>query len=72
MNTLTITHLKVNGQAHIACTDTNELHFSVWVEGAAETMRLRLMEGDALCWDSGTLPWQPYYAATLPLKSKTR
>lgn len=72
MNTLTITHLKVNGQAHIACTDTNELHFSVWVEGAAETMRLRLMEGDTLCWDSGTLPWQPYYAATLPLKSKTR
>ena len=72
MNTLTITHLKVNGQAHIACTDTNELHFSVWVEGAAETMRLRLMEGDALCWDSGELPWQPYYVATLPLKSKTR
>ena len=72
MNTLTITHLKVNGQAHTACTDTNELHFSVWVEGAAETMRLRLMEGDTLCWDSGTLPWQPYYDATLPLKSKTR
>ena len=69
---LSITHFKINGQSHTALSDHSTLHFSVWVEGAAETMRFRLTQGEILCWDSGTLPWQPYYSAVLPLESKNR
>ncbi len=68
---LSITQFKINGQTHTALTDTSDLHFSLWVEGAAETMRLCLLQGDTLCWDSGALPWQPYYSANLPLERKT-
>lgn len=68
---LSITQFEINGQTRTALTDTSDLHFSLWVEGAAETMRLCLLQGDTLCWDSGMLPWQPYYSAALPLESKS-
>lgn len=39
MNPLTITQLSVNGQTHTALTDTGQLHFSLWVKGAAQSLQ---------------------------------
>ncbi|MBR5572836.1 MAG: family 78 glycoside hydrolase catalytic domain [Oscillospiraceae bacterium] len=72
-NALSITQFTINGQTQLALTDHNDLHFSVWVEGAAETMRIVLLQDASVCWDSGTLPWQPYYhASSLSLLPKKR
>lgn len=56
---VTITGFQINRMADAAVSDRNTLHASLWVEGAAETMRFRLREGETLLWDSGPRPWQP-------------
>lgn len=70
---LAITNFQINGQERTALTDSAELSFSVWVEGAAQTVRLRLFRGEQLCWDSGDAPWEPQVCFSgLPLTPKTR
>ena len=70
---LAITHFQINAQEHCALTDRADLVFSVWVEGPARTMRLRLICGEHLCWDSGILPWEPQSRfSDLPLEPKTQ
>ena len=68
MNELRITRFQINGQSKIAAADRQALQVCLYVEGPAETMRLRLHQDGKECWDSGLQPWQPNSSHTLPLR----
>lgn len=57
---ITINQFKLNGRAGIAVTDAPDIHAALYAEGPVEEMRFFLYRGEQLCWESGTMPWQPH------------
>lgn len=68
-----ITEFQINARTHSAVTDSADLRASLYVEGPAEKMRFQLHRGEALCWESGELLWQPHFDLNaLPLEPMRR
>lgn len=67
---LRITSLQINGMQGQALADRQETEIYLSVDGGAETMRLLLMQGETVCWDTGVIPWKPYSYVILPLEGK--
>ncbi len=64
-----ITQFQVNGRQNAAVTDTSSLFGSLHVEGPTEKMQFSLYQGECLCWESDSMPWQPYFELEgLPLE----
>ncbi|MDD6160341.1 MAG: family 78 glycoside hydrolase catalytic domain, partial [Oscillospiraceae bacterium] len=63
---LNIIRFTVNGAGDTAWTDSGELKLALFAQGGAQTMRLRIFRREALCWDSGERPWEPYCRMECP------
>lgn len=67
---MNITRFQVNGRGVAAVTDSSDLFCTLCVEGPAVELYVRLYYRDTLVWESGTMPWSPYFELTdLPLES---
>ncbi len=68
-----ITSFKINGRAGIAATDKPALSLSVSKEAVDNELRFEIISDDALCWDSGVIPWQHEISFDcLPLKPRNK